>query len=336
MERPGGPANQHRDITASVIEDSYISGVKTNFANFNNDAHYLQLLGNNTFGEVELELNNQLPVAAFEGSAIGDLAYQFDGADSYDLDPASNYSKFETRGIIAWGWDFDSDGNIDAFGRTARHQFEQAGNQDVTLTVWDQDGVSTSLTQPFDIQPTEFGNAFYNGEFSENKFRNYSQGSSLDANLGWAKSSGSLDPLLGNEGALVLTTGSKYSVGVVQVVEDDFILKGDHQLSITLKNTEGTDRYDHRNRIDVALFGVNGEFNNRASDKTKAPQQVGALPFEMTEILKVDLGGDSYDWQTFDFDVNLGVGFEYLVAEINMSYGNQSGDFIAIDSFSLT
>ncbi|MEM9135936.1 MAG: G8 domain-containing protein [Cyanobacteria bacterium P01_F01_bin.42] len=327
---------QHRDIIGSVLEDSYIASARSNFANFGDDAHYFELLGNNQFAPVELESNNQLPVADFETESIGGLAYKFDAASSFDPDPWSNYSQFETRGIIAYAWDFDADGTIDGFGRTAQHRFTQTGLQDVSLTVWDQDGEATVLTETIDVQDGGAVNAFLNGEFSENTFKNYSRGSSIDANLGWAKSTGFLDPLLGTDGALVLSTGSTRSAGVVQVVEDDFIRQGLHQLSVTLKNTDGNDRVDQQNQIVISLFGINGQFDNAATDKTTAPRQVGALPFEMTELLNVDLGGSNYDWQTFDFDINLGSGFEYLVAEINTADSRQAGDFIAIDSFVLS
>ena len=125
-----------------MIKDSYISGVRSNFIFFDNDNHYLQLEGN-TFGTVVN--NNASPTGSFNVAAIGGLAYHFDASASNDVDPWSAHSKYETSGIIAYGWDFNNDSVIDAFGRQVNHYFTATGMQSVSLTVWDQMGQATTL-----------------------------------------------------------------------------------------------------------------------------------------------------------------------------------------------
>lgn len=65
----------------------------------------------------------------------------FDASASRDEDGVINY--FE--------WDFNEDGQTDAFFATANHTFTELGNVDVTLTVTDNDGRKKSFTQTLTV-----------------------------------------------------------------------------------------------------------------------------------------------------------------------------------------
>ncbi|KPQ32988.1 MAG: G8 domain [Phormidesmis priestleyi Ana] len=319
----------HRDIIGSVIKDSYISGVRSNFIFFDNDNHYLQLEGN-TFGTVVN--NNASPTGSFNVAAIGGLAYHFDASASNDVDPWSAHSKYETSGIIAYGWDFNNDSVIDAFGRQVNHYFTATGMQSVSLTVWDQMGQATTLFQTVDVQQTAYGNAFLNGDFSQNSFLGSNSGSSVYAGAGWGRGGAAY---VDTSGVLVLSDGNDWSASIGQVVQDNYLRRGQQLLKLDLKNINGASEYYKRNQISLSLWGVSGQFENTLS--VNGPQQSGALAMDADQLLNVSLGDiDSNDWQALSWDLDFGLGYQYLLVEIHMQKGNDAGDYVAVDNFSLT
>ena len=82
---------------------------------------------------------NQPPVAAFTATTDG-LGVSVDGASSSDPDGS----------VASWAWDFGDGGT--ASGAQASHTFGTAGDHAVTLTVTDDDGASSSVTQTVTVQ----------------------------------------------------------------------------------------------------------------------------------------------------------------------------------------
>jgi len=83
------------------------------------------------------------------------------------------------------------------------------------------------------------------------------------------------------------------------------------------------------------LWGVSGQFENTLS--VNGPQQSGALAMDADQLLNVSLGDiDSNDWQALSWDLDFGLGYQYLLVEIHMQKGNDAGDYVAVDNFSLT
>ena len=88
----------------------------------------------------------QLPIASFVVSpsrpAVGD-AVSFNGTASLDLDGR----------IVSFAWDFNEDGITDSAAPIAQYSFSSPGVRNVTLTVTDDSGNSTSVTVPIDVAP---------------------------------------------------------------------------------------------------------------------------------------------------------------------------------------
>ena len=92
----------------------------------------------------------QPPIAEFSFAPSAPTAGQsvlFNGALSTDFDGQ----------VVAFAWDFDADGTIDATGAIAEHTFVDAGSLPVALTVTDDSGNTdtVTLTVPVSPEPTE-------------------------------------------------------------------------------------------------------------------------------------------------------------------------------------
>jgi PKD repeat protein len=89
--------------------------------------------------------SNRPPVASFTWNpyypVVGQAVF-FDASASYDPD----------GWITTYQWDFNNDGFIDAWGRTATYTFYTAGGKPVTLTVIDNGGASSSTTRTVWVQ----------------------------------------------------------------------------------------------------------------------------------------------------------------------------------------
>ncbi|MFQ6033579.1 MAG: DUF4384 domain-containing protein, partial [Candidatus Bipolaricaulia bacterium] len=88
---------------------------------------------------------NRAPVASFTFSPYYPLVGQqvvFNASSSYDPD----------GWLTGYRWDFDSNGTIDAWGRTVAHTFYTPGSHPVTLTVTDNQGASSSVTHAVSVQ----------------------------------------------------------------------------------------------------------------------------------------------------------------------------------------
>ncbi len=337
--------NQTKDFIASSIANSSFSNNKYNLAavggeplgpeNRPDDFPANFKIINTKFAEPD---DNAAPVAKFSSRIVGGLAASFDASGSYDSDPLKADGKslsreLDSNAIAAYGWDFNNDGKIDKFGRQVSHHFDQAGSKKVALTVWDSQGGSQTLAQTIDIKPANYTNPFKDASFSDNiPFGEGYKASSLGSELGWLATNkvrrGSSN---GNDFA-VLSSSEQYGGGLAQVIYDNKIRRGKQTLGLKLKNTEGSGKIN--NEIDITLWGVNGQFKNAIYD-TASPYQVGTLPFQGEKLIDVTLGGETFDWKDFQWNVDLKNGYDYLLAQVNTRATKDGGDFVGVDDVRL-
>lgn len=333
--------NHHQDFIASSLNNSYFSRNKYNISAIGGaplgkgtrpDDFPKNLKINNTrfIGAG----NNALPVALFNSKTIGGLALAFDAGASYDTDPLKPDGQGLTRAlasnaIAAYGWDFNNDGKIDKFGRQVSHQFSQA----VTLTVWDNQGATHTLTKTFNVQRANYLNPFQNNDFrSGTAFGAAYRGNSAGADLSWLATPGvRRNASIGN-GAAVLSSPNHYGTGLAQVIYDQHIRRGMQTLGLKLKNTEESGKLN--NDIDITLWGVNGQFENSLY-LTSGPQRAGTLPMQRVKLADVTLGGTNFDWQSFRWNVDLKQGYDFLLFQVNTRGTKDQGDFVGLDDVRL-
>jgi hypothetical protein len=330
------PIDADKQFLGSLLENSHFSNNKRHLelmlslpGKIVDFPNFFQIESGNTF---EVDGSNINPSARFNTRATGGLAVEFDAASSFDID--SPLKEQASKGIVSYGWDFDNNGKIDAYGRRVSHYFDKLGSHDVALTVWDNQGATTRLTKTINVKPKQYLNPLLNSDFSsDNVFASASQGNSSFANRGWFATQGVIrDSNIGNGGSATLS--GKYKSGIGQILQDDSIRRGKQSLSLDIKNTEGNLNKLQLNEIKVNLWGIDGEFYNDSLN-LKGPSQAGVLPFNAKKLLEETVGGSSFDWKTFKWDVNVGQGFQFLLLRIDANRANNTGDFIAIDNVKL-
>jgi len=286
---------------------------------------------NTQFAEVD---DNAAPVAKFSSSDVGGLAVSFNGSASYDSDSLKPEGKtlsrdLDSNAIAAYGWDFNQDGKIDKFGRQVSHHFDQGGAQEVTLTVWDNQGATQTVKETINVRASQYVNPFSNADFgSGTSFGETYKATSLGGGLGWFATDGAR---IAN-GAAVLSNTSYYGSSVAQIAYDQGIRRGKQTLGLKLKNTEGADKIN--NDIDITLWGVNGQFEHNLWEDS-GPYRSGTLPMKRAKLADVTLGGESFDWRNFQWNVDLGQGYDYLLVRVNTEGTKDQGDFVAVDDVRL-
>ncbi|MGB7412599.1 MAG: G8 domain-containing protein [Thermosynechococcaceae cyanobacterium] len=334
------PPNEDKDFIASSISNSYFSNNTYNLAPIGGAPLDGRLIDdfpkhfkiiNTKFVTPE---DNAAPVARFSTQLVGGLAVSFDAGASADLDPLKPEGKtlpagFDSNAIAAYGWDLNNDGRIDQFGRQISHHFSQAGAKPVSLTVWDNQGATHTLIQTINVQPSQYINPFVDSNFSRsNSFEAGYKNSSLGTDLAWFATNG----VRRVNGSALLSNPSEYGSSIAQVVQDNRIRKGKQTLGLKLKNTEGANQTN--NDIEITLWGVNGEFKSSIFEKA-APYKVGTLPIQRVKLADITLGGESFDWQNFQWNIDLKNGYQFLLFQVNTKGTNGQGDYVGIDDVRL-
>lgn len=336
--------NEEKDFNRSSIANSRLSNNTYNFRRIGDkeprngqpdDFPKGFAVNNTVFADQQ---DNQAPVAKFSQSAAGGLAVSFDAGDSYDSDPLkpdSTSPKYpiDSQGIAVYGWDFNSDGQIDDFGRQVTHVFDQPGTQPVTLYVLDNQGAAATLVKPLEVAPTVYPNAFENGDFSSGiPLLAGTKANSVYSDQGWLSSdAGRLD-----SGAARLSAVGQGRGAIGQVVQNNQVHQGDQTLSFRLKNLEGSSERSQANELTLQLWGVNGQFDN-AFRNDSGPYQVSQLPMERALLYEQTFSGedDFFDWKRFDTNVDLGDGYQFLAFQVRAEKTQNPGDFVAIDDVKL-
>lgn len=325
-----GPNDGGVPFLGSRIEDSYLANNTHNlskqksFGGSETFPDYFEVV-NTTF---EVSPTNIAPVADFNYESVGNQGVVlFDASASFDSDPPDTIEQ-TNEAIASYGWDFDNDGNIDEFGRQVNHQFDPTGSHNVSLTVWDSQGATTTVTQQIQITPTAYPNLILNGNFSDSgEFGGPNWGINHQRNgQGWQGTGWSRHSNMGDGGAAVFDAASR-GTGLGQIFLDNSVRRGQQTLSLDIKNTEGDNQ---ANEITVRLWGVEGEFSDGIS--SDGPTQVGAIPMNRTLLLEETVGGSTFDWKNFKWDVDFGDGYQFVVFSVNPDKKTSESDFIAVDN----
>jgi hypothetical protein len=323
-----GDEGQSVPFVASRLEDSYLA----------NNTYHLWKYGGTTDpveyfeianSQFETNESNLAPTAQFVHQGVGGLAVGFDGSSSVDSD-AANYLKSTGNEIVSWGWDLDNDGAVDKYGRQIDHDFDAAGVYQVSLTVWDGTGATDTTTQTINVTPTEYGNLIADGDFSSPKSlagKAY-QGDSTRAGVGWVASNWNKVSNLGDGGAAVVS-GASNGTSLRQIILDNSIRKGAQNLSLDIRNLE---QAAGANQITVSVWGVDGQFSAGSIFQAQ-PQQVGKLPMNAVNLLEETVGGESFDWTTWDWDLNFDEGYQYVLFDVAVQGADSNqGDLVAVDN----
>jgi Ca2+-binding RTX toxin-like protein len=332
---------EDKDFISSSIANSYFSNNTYNFSPIGGERidegrladdfpQYFKII-NTQFGS---PANNADPVARFSTKVVGGLAVEFNAGTSFDSDPLKPEGKtltqaLESNAIAAYGWDFNSDGTIDKFGRQVSNYFGQAGSKQVSLTVWDNQGATHTLTKTVNVQLSNYINPFVDSSFSSTApFGAGYKATSVGSKLGW------LAPewVRRGDGAAILSNTSRYGSSIAQVVQDNRIRRGTQTLGLRLKNTEGAGAIN--NDIEITLWGVNGQFKNSVYEKAN-PYKAGTLPLQTAKLADLTLGGENFDWKTFRWNVDLKNGYQFLLFQVNTTGTKDAGDYVALDDVQL-
>jgi hypothetical protein len=329
------PDNPEVDYAVSSIANSRFANVGRAFASFT--------LGDRAFGTnfrldeattfSTLTAGNQLPTAAFTRTPVGGLSVRLDATGSRDPDPGPNVLD-GSSGIAAVAWDLDNDGRYDdAFGQVITRAFA-AGTRTVGLKVWDDNGATDTYTVTFTVSSAPYANAVADGDFAGTAAFGDTSYSipSYRRDEGWIghyfARSGS-----GGTGAAVATQNQYNTHGIAQVVHDQGVHRGVQTVSVRLRNTEAV---GPANQVYVQVYGINGQFEG-AADRTSTPAPIKAIPATITTLVNQNVGGTTFDWTTFSWNVDLGAtGYEYLFVRVYSANVNVSGgDYLAVDDFSI-
>ena len=330
------PYDAERDFVGSRLEGGRFANNQQNFAP--TDGEFVVEPGQEDFAsffKIEdfrtvSKSDNLLPSAEFSNQSFGGLSRSFDASNAFD--PDSPFLNKPSKGIVSYAWDFNGDGATDSFGRKTNHYFERAGFHDVSLTVWDSQGASDKLTKTIEVKPSNYSNGIINGQFNSSESFNLPyQSNSSFADRGWyATNLVELGSQRGNTAA-ILTAGEGSEAAIGQVIQDNYQRKGQQTFSIDLTNIEATANADALNQIKIDVWGVNGEFEIEPN-AAAGPMLVGNLPMNSKNLLTQNLGGSNFDWRTFEWDLDLGDGYQFLFVQISGKKLFQDGDYVAIDN----
>ena len=283
-------------------------------AAINNDAPFApwSVLGEIPYFEpVE---GNSAPVATFEATAAGGLAVELDGSGSYDadyvIDPDVINASDNT--IAFFTWDVNNDGIIDTYGRRPTFVFDQPGTYDVTLTVYDLQGATDTVTNHVVVVHADAVNVLKDGGFTHTTNKNWGRARWYDAFAGSNVSDsgwwlpGKTNWQVVNGRAMVIQDAA--APGLVQVAHDRRIHQGTQQLSFDAVNTGGS-------TLRVLIWGASGHFKV-SNWNNKAPFAAGPAFSTASQLLLDESVDDIPDWRSFQFNVDLGDGFEFIVVKV--------------------
>lgn len=335
---------QSYDETSSISASKLING---EFANnnynfteiqaFNHGTHmfpnYFEII--DTIFHSENNSGNLSPVADFDNFMVGDRGVVFfDASASFDWD-TPDALRLSQGGIAAYGWDFNGDNIIDNFGRYSSHGFDQSGLYSVGLTVWDAQGMSNTVYKNIEVNTDEA----YDNMFKDNANYLGKNGYSLGVikgGDGWVfgDSFNINNELTGyRDGIISLDGETGWSSGFGQVWHDNGLRQGGLNFQFDMDYANGVG--SPPDEITIRIYGINGQYD--MSVNGSVPHGIDAINSPViTEILDIKLTAPTDGWKTFQYDVDFGKGYNYIVMSASTNLGmNSASDTLKFDNFYL-
>ena len=280
------------------------------FADPQTFANWLEVRG----GDFEVAPGNLAPVADFTEEPVGPGVLRLSALVSFDPDtPEGAPNGFnvvavnDPNNVVAYAWDLNGDGAPDRFGEAIVFAAPFGESTPVTLTVWDHQGATDTITRHVSPSNVRAEEVFLDGGFD----RGESAGG-LYALTSAAASTGWFDARASLAGGRAFLQGQYRFSSVAQAVYDNAMHRGEHTLRFDLGSFDAEDgsHPSEINRVTVRLFGIDGEFGSDHAGASPIP--FSAIPVTITPLYEETFLGD-IPLQTFERAVDLGTdGFQYL------------------------
>ncbi len=252
---------------------------------------------------------NVLPVADFSYATSGCNSVKFNAALSSDADPGI-ITPGAGNGIAAYAWNF-GDGTTGT-GMDPVHVYVLPGTYSTTLTVYDSQGQTSSVSKNIYVTTAQYANTMLNSGFETGLLEEVPSVNSSRTNVdvGWMKK-GEWQ-IVG--GKATIYNSDKWERPLIQVVKNDHALKGTVEFSFQAKNT-GLGAAG--NPLVAEVVGVNGEF---LDPDVKIENNIqkwvnNDLTFSKTLLYSHNYGTSEFNWQTFSANINFGSGYDYIVVK---------------------
>jgi hypothetical protein len=272
---------------------------------------------------------NTPPTAAFTWEAIGNRGVvRLDAGPSGDPDPDPSLT-LAGNGIVAYGWDLDGDGAIDAFGRSTIHRLANGAPARVTLCVWDHQGASTTTSQLVAGGSRPYPELLVDAGFER----------AGDLPGMWALDTGAADRGWHGAGSiarkgdwLALQGGTYGGVCVAQIVHDRRCRVGPQHLTWNAVFREGG---GNASSMRIEVWGVDSEF--RTQSWGGRPEQMGAILSSAELLCQVDVPPGDLTWQEGSALADFRGGFEFVyVCVYGRGIDARTGDIVLLDQVSIT
>jgi hypothetical protein len=270
---------------------------------------------------------NAAPIPSFSSEPLGHRGIVLlDASASRDPDAAPALS-ITGNGIVAYAWDFDGDGQIDAHGRQATCRVEPGTEIKVSLQVWDHQGASATTARRITAQPADYPELLVDSGFD---------GPAEVPPIWMLDASRAGDGWFGagnirrTSGRVELRGESYGHFSIGQIVHDRRNRIGRQEMSWRALHEEGGGR---TNVARIEVWGVDGEC--RARHWGGEPEPIGTIPNRCTPLAAIDLpvGGG---WRPGSTIIDFGEGFDFIVVSVyGRGFDGSDRDRLFLDQLSI-
>lgn len=328
----GGPSVEKFKFNSSSLTNVELRNVDQAFdpgaAPFESTADLPAVIIFDSVRSRDLPAGNAGPIALVDFEALGGPGMiRLDASSSFDPD-SPPFLKASGGGIAAYGWDFDLDGTVDAWGREVTHAFHEIGQHTLSLSLWDASGQVTTTSISVESRDISYPNLIRDASFD----LPIHQGRFYDVTPKYADRGWFAHDWITEEGS-ARSQSSSINNGLWQVVHDERARVGAQTLSFDVENIDldGVEQ-----TLSVSVWGFDTDFSHKAGDFRDSQRYGPALELSGTLLLHETLEAND-DAERRDFRLDLGDGFEFISVSFSSRALNiAQGEEIAIARVALT